>query len=249
MKWKALILTLLLGSAGAFAGELEDVLEKYYKALGGKDLLAKITSMKASGTFTMSMGGQKMESPFTMVVKDLSKVRLDAKFQGTSITQCYDGEKGWRLMPMMSPDPQDMNEKEAADVVDMANIHGDLYNYEERGSKLEYMGKEDVEGTETHKIKVVTADGREKMVFLDAEYYLPIKSTGKTNFGGMDVDVETVISDYKKIDGYMMSHAAATTPAGGQGGMEFKIIEVELNPKIDDSIFQKPEKKEAVEQQ
>jgi len=251
MKWKALALTFLIGCAGAFAGELEDILEKHYEALGGKDALAKVESMKATGKYTMSMGGNNMEFPFVMTMVDADdkiKVRIDSNFQGQSMVQAYDGEKGWRIMPMMGPDPQDMSEEEAKAFSDQMAMFGDLYGWEEKGHKLEYKGVEDVEGTETHVIQVTTADDRERTVFLDSEYYLPIKSKMTTNMMGQEIEVEAFSSDYKKVGDLMVAHATVTSMGPG-GQMEIKLEEVLLNPEVEDKIFQKPPKKETAEEQ
>lgn len=247
MKFKALLLVCITALGGTvLAGELEDILDKHYKALGGLEALGKITSMKAVGKLVIISPGGDMEMPIDMQVKGMTKVRMDTSFQGQAITQAYDGETGWQIMPMMGiTEPQDMNEDDVKNLKENAQFLGLLYNWEEKGHKLELLGKEEVEGTDAYKIQVTTKSGDVKTIYLDAEYFLEIKNVSIMKQQGMEMEAHAYSSDYKPLNGVMFAYAVQIKTPDGTDMMAIQIESIEVNPTIDDQIFVKPEPVEA----
>lgn len=240
MKLKAMALLLTMTFAGiSFAGELEDILAKHYEALGGKKVLDGTTSMKSEGKVVFKSAQGEMEIPFKQALKDGTKMRIDATMQGMTMTQVVTKDGGWQVNPMMgSMEPQAMSEDEAKPLREQADFRGDLYNYEEKGNKVELLGKEDVEGTETYKLKVTTKDGDVRHYFLDSEYYLIIKSTGKSKQMGMEFEYTMFPSDYKTVDGMMIAHSY--NQKSDMGEMTIQVNSIERNVEVDDKLFEKP---------
>ena len=118
MKSKMMI-ALLLATAVAgqlIAGELDDIFSKHYEAVGGKDTVMSLKSMKANAKIVISSPQGDMEIPLTLMTKDNSKARAETNFQGMTMIQATDGETSWQVNPMMgSTDPQDMSAEEAKD--------------------------------------------------------------------------------------------------------------------------------------
>ena len=244
MSRKILTVLLLVFTGMAFAGELEDIIEKHYEALGGKSVLASSNSIKSTGKIIFNTPQGEMEMTTTGVMKGGDKMRSDTVMQGMTIVQCLNGDTGWQIMPMMgSNDPQDLAGDELKNLQSRADFRGDLWDWKEKGYKLELMGKEDVEGTEAYKIQVTTEDGDVRFHFLDTEYYLPIKTVGKFVQMGQEIELTSFPSDYKKLsNGLMMAHSASMTTQMGE--MVFKMESVEVNVDVPDSTFEKPVKKE-----
>jgi len=240
MKLKAMMLLLTMAFAGiTFAGELDDILSKHIEAIGGEKVLKETATLKADGKFVMKSPQGEMEIPFNIAMKGGDKIRFDATMQGMTITQCLNGDKGWQVMPMMgSTDPQDMSEDEIKPLKEQADYRGDLYDWEKKGHKLELIGKEDVEGTEAYNIKLTTKDGDVRHHFLDSEYFLIIKSTGKGKQMGMEFAYEAFPSDYKTVGGFMMAYSVVQKSEMGE--MVFQFNTVERNPEVSDDHFTKP---------
>ena len=240
MKSKMMIFMLLATAVAgqAIAGELEDVLAKHYEAVGGKDTILKMKSMKATAKIAISSPQGDMEVPITMMAKDGNKARVETNFQGMLMVQATDGETAWQINPMMgSTDPQDMSGDEAKMIEMRADLAGDLFNYKEKGYTLELAGKEEVEGTEAYKI--IVNDGEEKrFYYLDTEYYLIIKQASEVNMMGATQMIETFPSDYKDVDGYLFPFAISQKTA--MGAMTITMESVAFNVDIDDKIFAKP---------
>jgi hypothetical protein len=237
-------------AVSAFGQTADEVLEKNLKAMGGKDKIKALQSMRISGT--MKMG--PMEAPFTITKARPSNSRLDFTIQGMTGSQAYDGTTGWSLIPFGgNKDPQKMTDDEVKDIRADADFDGPTFDYKAKGNKVEYVGKEDVEGTPTYKLHVTTKDGKESNDYFDAETYLMIRSDGMRNIQGQQLEVVTTYGDYKTVEGLTIAHSMENKVKGKEsmGGQALNIEKIEMNPKIDKAMFAmpapaaKPEEKKA----
>ncbi|MCP5048970.1 MAG: hypothetical protein GY940_17505, partial [bacterium] len=219
-----------------YAETLEEVLKKNYDVRGGLDKLKAIKTeiMEGKG----SQGG--MEFPMKMVAKRPNRFKMELEFMGKKVINAFDGEKAWWIMPMMSiNEPTEMPEDRAKDVAEQAESFSPLVDYKKNGHKLELMGKEDMEGTETYKLKLTNKDsGRETLFYLDAESGITLKSVTSQKQGENEMQMETLFSDYKEVDGMMMAHQVQIRGAGGHGGPGFTMVisSYKINEPVDDSI-------------
>jgi hypothetical protein len=237
-------------TVSVFGQTADEVLEKNLKAMGGKDKIKALQSMRITGT--MKMG--PMEAPFTMTKMRPSNSRMDFTIQGMTGTQAYDGTTGWSLIPFGgNKDPQKMTEEQVKDVRADADFDGPTFDYKAKGNKVEFVGKEDVEGTPAYKLHVTTKDGKESNDYFDAETYLMIRSDGIRNIQGQDLEVVTTYGDYKTVEGITIAHSMENHVKGKEsmGGQALNITKIDMNPKIDKAIFAmpaaaaKPEEKKA----
>jgi outer membrane lipoprotein-sorting protein len=237
-------------TVSAFGQTADEILEKNLKAMGGKEKIKALQSMRITGT--MKVG--PMEAPFTMTKMRPSNSRMDFTIQGMTGTQAYDGKTGWALIPFGgNKDPQKMTEDQIKDVRDDADFDGPTFDYKAKGNKVEFVDKEDVEGTPAYKLHVTTKDGKETNDYFDAETYLMIRSEGIRNVQGQDMEVVTTYSDYKTVEGITVAHSMENHVKGKEslGGQALSISKIDMNPKIDKSIFAmpaaaaKPEEKKA----
>lgn len=214
---------------------LEQVLERYQEAVGGVDAWDAVQSMKQTGTMQM-MG---MEAPFTVWTKRPNRMRVEFTMQGMTGVQAFDGEKGWMVMPFMGSDaPQPLPEEASKAMATDADLAGPLMHPEQKGHKVTLAGKEDVEGTEAYRLDVELKSGNEISYFLDAEYFVPIRTVTTAEFQGTETEVVATLSDYKEVDGLMVAHSVSTSNAMGEQVMTIDAIE--LNPEIEDERFVMP---------
>ncbi len=223
--------------------DLEKVLEKHHEAIGISNTL-KAKTIKMKGKIIQ----QGMEMPGTIYQKRPNKVYIEFTVQGQKMLQVFDGEKGWSLAPMMGiTEPKDMNEQEIAQVKEQASMEGALYNWKDKGHTAEYLGVDDMEGSEVYKVKLIHKLIKEGEVgkvvtyFIDSESFLILKTKTKTTIQGSEVEVENFQSNYKKINGIVIPHSLETK-MGGNTTMQIVIDEIEIDTEIEDSIFEKPTK-------
>lgn len=234
----AAVLGTLYAGPGA-AQSLDDVLKKHYEAIGGLDAWQGVQSMKATGTMVM-MGGA-MEAPITIMQKRPAKSRVEFTFQGMQGVQAYDGETAWVQLPFMgSPDPEPAPADMLSQMREQADLDGPLVGWQEEGHTLELVGKEDIEGTETYKLKVTLGSGEVSYYYLDSESYLPIKVTAVRSMQGVESEITTVLGAYKEVQGLVVPFSVEVSSPMGPQVISFDTIEV--NGSLDDAIFAMPGK-------
>jgi outer membrane lipoprotein-sorting protein len=238
---------LVAGLAGAAvqAQTADEIIAKNLTARGGKDKIKAVQSARMTGKMVM---GQGMEAPFTMEVARPSKMRMEFTIQGMTGVQAFDGKSGWSVMPFMGKkDPEAMSEDDTKQAADQADMDGVLVDYKDKGHQVEYLGKEDVEGTPAYKLKVTKKNGDIVSVYIDTESYMEIKDAGKTKVRGQEIEGETTFGDFKTVDGLVFPFSIEQKAKGMPGGMTMSISKIEVNPKLEDSRFAMPaaEKKES----
>ena len=220
----------------SFAQDLDKILKMHYKAVGQKNIL-NVKSIKATGSATGMMGGS---SSFEMMNKRPGKLFVIVNFQGSEIKQAYDGETAWMVNPMMgSSSAITVTGAEADGLKESADMDGQLWNYKEKGHKLELDGPGEVDGKKVYVLKLSKKIGITDYYYIDQESYLVNKLETKSMVNGSEVEVEVLLSNYNDVDGYMMPFKTVQI-VGGQTVMTIELEEVVFNEKIDDAVFKKP---------
>lgn len=228
-------LALAVSVAPAMAQSTEDVLAKYYEAIGGVDAWTGLQTMKASGTLDV-MG--MMSGPFSIVQKRPAMARMEISIQGMDIVQAYDGETAWQVMPMLGiTEPTPADEATTAQLVEQADLDGPLIGWQEDGTTVSFEGTEMMDGAEAMKLKVTTKDGLVSYYYLD-DSYLPYKMVAVRDIEGVPTELTTSLGDYQNISGMMFPFfIEIDTPMGAQS-LIFDSIEVNID--VDESVFSMP---------
>jgi len=242
MKKLAIVLVLIMFVfVIGYAETLEEILQKNYQVSGGIEKLKSIKNMVAKGKIVNQMN---MEMPFKMIYKKPDKMRMEALFQQNKIVMAYDGEKAWWIMPFMGTDePQEMPENQARDIKEQTDFINPFLDYKEKGHKLEYLGKEDMEGTEVYKLKFTKKKGKIYYYYLDIDTGIELKMETYTKVGENEVKSETFFSNYKQVDGMALPFSIQTK-VNENIANQMNIEEYSFNEDINDSIFKMPAKKE-----
>jgi len=241
----AILCAIALGSIPLIGQEadltLDQIVQKHIDAQGGADKINAVQTMKVTGTASL-MGGQ-IDAPLTVIIKRPSSMRMELSVQGKSLVQAFDGTTAWMINPFMgSPDPQKSNDEDTQSVKEDADfVGGPLFDYKAKGSTVELLGKEDVEGSPAYKIKVTKKSGNVQYVYLDAQTFLAMRTSGKRKQMGQELDLETSHGNYKAVNGVMVPFSIDQKNAG-KAIMQFTVEKVEVNVPADDSIFRMPEK-------
>ncbi|MGH9823028.1 MAG: LolA family protein [Blastocatellia bacterium] len=233
----------------AQAQTVDDIIAKYVQARGGMEKLKAVQSTRSTGK--MEVGGG-LTLPFTVISVRPSKVRIEFTLQGLTGIVAYDGKAGWQLIPFQGKkDAEPMSDEDLKQFSYDSDFDGPLVNYKDKGYKVELAGKEQVEGTDAYKIKVTLKNGDIHYIFLDTDSFLQIEEKAKITVRGAQQDVKTVMGDYKEVEGVMFPFSTQSTVEGDSGGMggdrKITIEKVEINPKLDNGLFQMPAAKPADE--
>lgn len=220
----------------AAAQTLDDVIAKYRAAKGG-EAWEKVDSMR----MTARIVTQGIELPMTMVTKRPNKMRQDMSFQGVSIVNAYDGTTAWGINPMMgSTDPAEITGPMAEALADQADFDGALFDYKDKGSTVEMVGTEDLDGTKVVHLKLTNKAGQVQHYYLDAATMLEKKVVVEADMGAGPMTIETELSNYQTIDGFSVPMSIQQNAPTGQ--VAITVEKIEFNVPVDDAIFRMPGK-------
>lgn len=235
MKILKSVLLLFIITAPVFSQSAEKIVDSHIKALGGQANIDKIQSMKMEAR----MNAQGMEIPMVQYVVKPDKLRMEIVFSGMTMIQTYNGKEGWKVMPFSgSTEPEKMNDDEVEALKEQVDFAGSLASYKKKGGKLSYVGKEDLEGTEVHVLKV-SKDTIVETFYLDASSFMIQKQVTKVKQQDKEVETETYLSNYKEIEGLQFPFSIETKMEGTVVA-QVTVDKIELNQKIDDTLFDKP---------
>lgn len=236
VEYLIVVLVLLLATP-ARAQDVDEIIAMNIETRGGMEALMAVQSAHMIGT--INMGG--MEMPLDITFKRPHKIRWESAMQGMKVIRAYDGEMGWRVMPIMGdPNPVLMNNDELKQAEMQSDFEGPLVNYAAKDHSVEFLGKEASEGIEAYKLKVTLRNGAVIIMYLDSEYYLVFKKEAKANIQGQEVNVTTNLGDYKAVGDVVMAHATEEIFEGAPQGITMTISKVKINVDVDDSIFAMP---------
>jgi hypothetical protein len=116
---------------------------------------------------------------------------------------------------------------------------GPLTNYKEKGSTVELIGKEDMEGTEVFKIMLTKKNKDVVYYYIDASTFLILKETSKVKFQDKEIEAETYYSNYKTINGITLA-TTSEQKSGGQLQEQITMDKIEFDVPMDDALFAMP---------
>ncbi len=226
---------------GAQAQTVDDVINKYIDALGGKDKLNSIKTLYMEGV-TVMQNGNEITAKMYREQDKLSRREI-ASPMGT-MTSIVTDKEGWFSNPRnggaFESIPAERLKLQQAEL----DLRSGLVDYASKGSTVELQGKEQVGDAEAYKIKLTPKTGNEVIYFIDAKTWYLIRETRKGGAmmggggrggqqGNADQTVNIDYSNYQKNDaGFIFPY----TVRFGQGGsMNYEKIEV--NKPIDQKLY------------
>lgn len=235
-------LALLVCAGSACAATADELIAKSVTARGGMDKLQAIKTLKMEGQL-IAGGGFKLA--YTSMMQRPDKLRSEASVQGLTQVQAWDGQRGWSIQPFGGRrDPIPMSADDAKQLAEAADIDGPLVNAAAKGNQVTYLGTEDVDGTNAHKLQVQLKDGNTLVIYLDPDAYLPIREIARRTLRGSQQVTQTDYGDYEQVNGVYFPFAITTGPRGGDDNskMQISIDKAQANVAVDDAVFAFPEK-------
>lgn len=232
--------SLFLLNAFAFAQSAEDIIAKHIKAIGG-DNWSKVNSIKMEATIAAEAAAGMTISYSMTAIRDKA-ARMDVSVMGMNQVSVVNGDKGWTINPFAGQtSAEPLTPDQVKNMMDQTDIDGTIIGYKEKGYKVEYVGKEDVEGTEALKIKVDKGEGKLEYLLYDPESYYEIKNVRVDNVDGQEVETATIYSNFKAVDGITMPYTMQQANPM-MGSTTISMTKVTLNPTVDEKIFEMPKK-------
>jgi len=224
----------------------DEILTNYFENIGGLENLKKIEGLKMSAK--LNQGG--MEIPLEIYQLKDGKQMTVINFQGKEIKQgVFDGETLWGHNFMTQKAEKNDAETTANMKLNNNDFPDAFIDYKTKGYTVELLGNEEIQGTNTFKIKLtkepLIVDGKEEadvsFYFFDTENFVPIAIQSEIKSGqGKGMTSEVTLSDYQEVDGLYFPFSM-TQGVKGQPGQPITLSSIELNPTVDDAAFKFPE--------
>jgi len=232
--WPAVLALTGLILSPLSAQTAQDVLNKMIEAQGGRKAIEAVLDSTSTGAFELVQFA--MEGSITMYQKEPNMMRMDMEVQGFLMTQAFDGQVAWGTNPQTGA-VEAMSEIMTADYKREYVGNAALLAPETLGITYELQGTETIDDKDYIVLVQMFSDGYANTLFLDPETYLPYKIKGKSHDQmGAEIDTETIMTDYRKIDGFPVAHSLVIY----QSGVEFVRISlnsVKFNAGLEDSLF------------
>ncbi|HJU83138.1 MAG TPA: hypothetical protein VJ600_02920 [Holophagaceae bacterium] len=235
------VLVAFAGQAQTPAPTVDQIIAKHLEARGG------LARLKAIRTLRIQARSGSQEVPLVTEWKRPMRYRRSATFLGVTFVHAFDGTAGWTINPFAGAgggfkEPQPMNPEELKAAALDADLDGPLVDWQAKGHRVEYLGREDMDGDPVHKLKVSLKDGDQITYYLDADTFLALKTVTKRTVRGSEEESETTFGNYAATGGVMFPHLVASGPKGSADRERVTIDEVRINEAMSDDRFSMPAK-------
>jgi len=212
----------------------DEILEKYVKALGGKEAIEKVSSRSAKGKFEIeaaNLAGD-VESHHKAPNKYAYLFTIPGVGGGGEV---FDGATGWNSNPMTG-----LREVSGAELATLKR-EADLYqplNLKKHYPKMEVKGKETVGKFETYVVIATPAEGGPEKLYFDSASGLLVRIDSERETPEGKMASEEYYDDYKAVDGVKVAHSMKVVSS--MYTVTVKLTEVKNNVEIDAAKFNKP---------
>jgi hypothetical protein len=251
---KRLFGTLLLGvlaaglggpARGGGDGDVQAVLDKAVRALGGKDKLTRALKATWKAKGTVSFGG--MDNKFTgrTTADGLRHFRseFEGDFGGNQIkgVTVVAADKGWRNFGGMETELDKDALANELRTAYLEVIPGTILPLGRKGFKVEAAGAAKVGGKPAVGVKVTPPDGKEFRLYFDKGTGLPVKLVAKVvDFMGQEFTRETTYHDYKDFKGVKRA-THVVSKRDGEPFVDAHVTEFRVLDRVDPKTFARPE--------
>lgn len=219
---------------------VDELVARNIEAKGGATALQNLQTLRLTGKLLVPIQG-RIELAYLEIKKRPDEVRIEASLQGMTQIEAFDGKEGWKVSPFFGrKDPERTSADDVKALVEDSEIGGPLADWKEKGSTIEYLGTEDVDGTPAHKLKVARKNGDVSFVYLDPDHFLEIRIVTERVRHGAHEEVETDLGDYEKAGGVFVPTSIEVGRKGSAEKQTIVVDNVEANVPVDDSIFHFP---------
>ena len=193
----AIVATLFapLVAPGQTAPSADEIIARHVTAIGGKEAVLRIKSIRNSGTLEMPSAGISATIEAASA-PNRSFMRMTIPGIG-DIKNGYDGTVAWEVNPMRGP--RIKTDKEKISAQEDADFYGAMLFSKERYLAMETVGAADFGGEKTWQVKTVLKSGKVTNEFFSVATGLRVGSTSPQESQSGAINVVTIESDYKQF--------------------------------------------------
>jgi hypothetical protein len=216
----------------------DELIAKNIQARGGMEKIKGIRTLRMRGKFE---GGGGFTAAVTQENQRPDLIRETFTLQGMTAVQAYDGSTGWQIQPFGGKkDPELMGEDDLRDLLLDADFDGPLVDYKEKGSTVEFLGHDVVDGDDALRLKVTLKNGDIIFDYLDPDTFIEIRKEIQQFIRGSVRDRVVGYGSYKPVDGVMYPFSISQGPKNHPEAQTTTVRKMEANVTIDPADFALP---------
>lgn len=209
---KLIVLTFIIGffSLSLTAQTVDELQSGYLKALGGKEKLSSLKDVFIESS--VELMGMQMQTRQWVVYGKAARQEVDV--QGQKIITFLSADKGWMINPLMGSTQAQPIPDQALKAAEGSLVAGsELTDYQSRGMKASFEGKDSVNSLAVYKIRL-SKDDYESTYYLDPGTYYLLRQVVTTKVGDQPITQTTDFSDYRKTpEGYVFPYSTVVSNA------------------------------------
>jgi hypothetical protein len=212
---------------------VDQILDTYVKAVGGKAAVQKLTTRVLKGSFELpEMGANGSIESYAKAPNKFLRM-IDIAGFGT-VQEAFNGTAGWVVNPQTGL--QDITGSMLAAMKRDALFHKEL-KLREIYPKMALKGKEKVGNREAYVIEATPAEGSLEKIYFDAQTGLILRRDSERVTAEGMLSSELYFDDFKEVDGVKLPF---TIRRSKPSGFIIKVTEIKHNVPIEDAKFNKP---------
>jgi zinc protease len=208
------------------------------KAAGG-DALASIKGLAMNESGSMFNQGNDAPIKVSWLVSYPDRSHGQVDFQGQTIMQVCDGKSAWLQFPDKVVDATRFIAEFERGIAMFGGGWGAYQRVLDGKLSGRFVGEEEIDGKKTDAVQLEAPFNSVKLYFDPATHLLAAAHYQSEGQHGM-VDNDQRWGDYRTLDGKQFAYTT-TIYRDGAKFLESHVEQVNLNPKIDESLFVKPE--------
>jgi len=213
---------------------VDQIIEKYVQALGGKAALEKLTSRVAKGTFVMDQFPGEASEEIYEKAPNKQLAITDAPSFGV-VKRGFNGTAGWQ--DMQQTGLQDITGQQLGAMKRYSDFYREI-KLKEIYPKMTVKGKEAVNGKDAYVVEATPDDGPAEIMYFDADSALLVRLQTEGEGPNGKVNVDSTFDDYREVDGVKVPYLIHQS--FGEFSFTIKLTDVKHNVEIDDAKFDKP---------
>jgi hypothetical protein len=220
--------------AGEQLPSVDQILNRYVQALGGKAAMERLTSLSLTGTMEVPAAG--LSGKAEVITRAPNKYLLRVEIEGFGqVTQAYDGSAGWYQDPISGL--RDVTGLELAQLKREADFHREGH-LKDVYAKLAIKGKEKVGGSDAYVIEATPPEGGTEKLYFDTQTGLLVRTDAVSHSPQGEIPAETYLEEYKEISGVKIPFTIRQVSSVVTSVIKF--TDAKPNVEVEQSRFTKP---------
>jgi outer membrane lipoprotein-sorting protein len=213
---------------------VDQILDKYVQAIGGKAAIEKLTSRVSKGSFELPAFGAS--GTVEIYEKAPNKTVAIINVAGFGVVQeAFDGKVGW------AQDPQNGLREKAGIELAAAKLDAEFQKplkIKQLYAKIVVKGKDKVGDKEVYVVEATPSESSAETWYFDTQSGLMLRQDAEREGPQGKQNVQVFLDNYKEVDGVKLPFSLhQVTPAFT---IDIKIEDVKHNVPVDDAKFVKP---------